>query len=593
VEKEATRSELLLGNGAIARGLLEAGAEVITAYPGTPSTEILAEVFRLRDRLDLDVTAQWSVNEKVAFDIALAAAWSGKRAATAMKQVGLNVASDSLLSAAYTGVVGGFVVIACDDPGPYSSQTEQDSRLFALFAKVPVLDPVSPRDAKEMIAHAFEISERHRVPVIVRPTTRICHARQPITCGPINRENRSANFEKNPGRWAATPRFRFQLHGEVNEKLEAIRSEFEASPFNPWDGDDGGAPLGIIAGGQAWATVRDVLEEESRSVPVLRIGTPFPLPLQLVERFLARHERVLILEEPDFAIETQIPDRTRVQGRLSGHVPRQGELTPEVVAGLLGIPGTTAPPVAGSPPELCVACGHRAAFFAMRMALPKAIFCGDIGCYTLGLNQEALDTCLDMGASVTLAEGFFHAHHRDGKDRPVVAIIGDSTFFHSGMPALLNAVTSGARIIVVVLDNGVVAMTGAQSTPADSGAEIETIARALGVRFIETIDPYEVDALKALLKKAQKYTQQPDGGVALVVARRPCALHSPPTERVPVTVVEELCTACDICIRFFGCQPLRKDPATGKVYIDEDRCIDCAMCIPSCPHHAIVPVETE
>ncbi|MHC4135589.1 MAG: thiamine pyrophosphate-dependent enzyme, partial [Planctomycetota bacterium] len=496
------------------------------------------------------------------------------------------------LSAAYTGVVGGFVVIACDDPGPYSSQTEQDSRLFALFAKVPVLDPVSPRDAKEMVAAAFELSERHKVPVIVRPTTRICHARQPVVCGPIDREPRRASFSRDPGRWAATPRFRFQLHGEVNRKLEAIRSEFETSPFNPWDGDDTGGPLGILAAGHAWATVRDVLEEEGKSVPVLRIGTPFPLPLQLVERFLARHERVLILEEPDFAIETQIPDRTRVSGRLSGHVPRQGELTPEVVAGLLGIAGTTAPPVPGSPPELCVACGHRAAFFAMRMALPKAIFCGDIGCYTLGLNQDALDTCLDMGASVTLAEGFFHAHRRDGKDRPVVAIIGDSTFFHAGMPALLNAVTNDARIIVVVLDNGVVAMTGAQPTPAEQGAQIETIARALGVRFIETIDPYEVDALKALLKKAQAYTQQPDGGVALVVARRPCALHSPPTERVPVTVVEELCTACDVCLKFFGCQPLRKDPETGKVFIDEDRCIDCAMCIPSCPHHAIVPAET-
>jgi len=587
------RSELMLGNGAIARGLLEAGAEVITAYPGTPSTEILAEVFRLRDRLDLDVTAQWSVNEKVAFDIALAAAWSGKRAATAMKQVGLNVASDSLLSAAYTGVVGGFVVIACDDPGPHSSQTEQDSRLFALFAKVPVLDPVSPRDAKEMVAAAFELSERHRVPVIVRPTTRICHARQPVVCGPIHREPRRANFEKDPGRWAATPRFRLKLHGEVNEKLEAIRKEFETSPFNPTDGGDAGGPLGIIAAGQAWATVRDVLEEEGKSVPVLRIGTPFPLPLGLVEDFLARHERVLILEEPDFAIETQIPDRAKVEGRLSGHIPGHGELTPEVVADLLGVAGTTAPPVPGSPPELCVACGHRAAFFAMRMALPKAIFCGDIGCYTLGLNQDALDTCLDMGASVTLAEGFHHAHHRDGKDRPIVAIIGDSTFFHAGMPALLNAVTNDARIIVVVLDNGVVAMTGAQPTPADSGAQIETIAHALGVRFIETIDPYEVDALKGLLKKAQAYTRQPDGGPALVVARRPCALHSPPSEHVPVTVVEELCTACDICLDFFGCQPLRKDPETGKVFIDSDRCIDCAMCIPSCPHHAIVPVETE
>ncbi|MHC4549396.1 MAG: thiamine pyrophosphate-dependent enzyme [Planctomycetota bacterium] len=587
------RAELLLGNGAIARGLLEAGAEVVTAYPGTPSTEILEEVFRLRDRLGLDVTAQWSVNEKVAFDVALAAAWSGKRAATAMKQVGLNVASDSLLSAAYTGIVGGFVVIACDDPGPYSSQTEQDSRLFALFAKVPVLDPVSPRDAKEMVLAAFELSERHRVPVLLRPTTRICHARQAIVCGPVDPTPRRARFVRDPGRWAATPRFRLELHREVNEKLEAIRAEFERSPLNAGDDGEGTGPLGIIAAGHAWATVRDVLAEEEQSIPVLRIGTPFPLPLERVERFIARHDRVLVLEEPDFAIETQIPDRTRVQGRLSGHVPAQGELTPEVVAGLLGLAGPETPPVPGAPPQLCAACGHRAAFFAMRMALPKAIFCGDIGCYTLGLNQEALDTCLDMGASITLAEGFFHAHRRDGKDVPVVAVIGDSTFFHAGMPGLLNAITSDARIIVVVLDNEVVAMTGAQPTPARQGAAIETIAGALGVRFVETIDPYEIDALKALLKQAHAFTRRPDGGVALVVARRPCALHHPPTEHQPVYVDPALCTGCDICLRFFGCQPLRKDPESGKVFIDESRCIDCAMCIPSCPHHAILPRETE
>ena len=593
IDRHAHRSELLLGNGAIARGLLESGAEVITAYPGTPSTGILEGVLRLRDRFGLEITAQWSVNEKVAFDVALAAAWSGKRAATAMKQVGLNVASDSLMSAAYTGVVGGFVVIVSDDPGPHSSQTEQDSRLFGLFAKVPVLDPVSPRDAREMVRAAFELSERHRVPVILRPTTRVCHARQPVACGPIEITPRPASFAKDPGRWAATPRFRFQLHREVNERLASIRGEFEESPFNVEEGGDHAASLGIIAAGHAWATVRDLLDEEGLSIPVLRIGTPFPLPLGRVERFVARCERVLILEEPDFAIEIQIPDRRKVEGRLSGHVPGQGELTPEVVAGLLGFSVTDSPAPPGTRPELCVACGHRSAFFAMRMALPKAIFCGDIGCYTLGLNQEALDTCLDMGASITLAEGFHLAHRGAKRDVPVVAVIGDSTFFHSGMTGLLNAVASGARLVVVVLDNGVVAMTGAQPTPAESGARIETIARALGVRFVETVDPYEVDDLKALLRKAHAHTRAPDGGVALVVARRPCALYEPPRENLPVYIDADLCTGCDICLRFFGCRPLTKDPASGKVSIDTDWCIDCGMCIPSCPHHAILPVDEE
>jgi len=581
------KRELLLGNGAIARGLLEAGVEVVTAYPGTPSTEIMEELLRLRESHGLKVTAQWSVNEKVAFDVALAAAWSGKRAAVSMKQVGLNVASDSLMSAAYTGVVGGFVVIVCDDPGPYSSQTEQDTRLFALFAKVAVLDPSSPREAREMVHAAFALSERYGVPVLLRPTTRVCHARQPMLCREIDAAPRRARFKKDPARWAATPRFRNLLHGELNTKLESIRAEFEDSVLNGGDEDGATAPLGIIAAGQAWATVRDVMEEEGVELPVLKIGTPYPLPLQRVERFLARHEQVLVLEEPDCAIETQIPDRRRVRGRLSGHVPAHGELTPDVVAKLLGVAVTEVPAVPGSPPELCIACGHRAAFLAMRMALPKAIFCGDIGCYTLGLNQEALDTCLDMGASITLAEGFFHAHRLDGNDVEILAVIGDSTFFHSGT-GLLNAVTTGARFVVVVLDNGVIAMTGAQATPADAGASIEAIAGVLGVKFVETIDPYEVDELKALLKRAHAFTRSDDGGMALVVARRPCALYEPPTENAPVMVDADLCTACDICLRFFGCQPLVKDPGTGKVFIDTERCIDCAMCIASCPHHAIV-----
>ena len=295
-------SVLLLGNGAIARGLLESGCEVATAYPGTPSTEILEETIEQAAAAGIDITTEWSVNEKVAFDIALAAAMTGKRSATAMKQVGLNVASDSLLSAAYTGVVGGFLVVSCDDPGPHSSQTEQDSRLFALFAKVPVLDPSSPREAREMTAAAFALSERHRIPVLLRPTTAVCHARQPIELRAAEKLLRPAKFVRDPGRWAATPRFRLQLHRELNDKIEALRREFETSPFNGEDPGEG--RLGILAGGIAWAVARDILAEEGWQVPLLKIGTPHPLPLGLAMRFVARHERVLVLEEPDYAIES-------------------------------------------------------------------------------------------------------------------------------------------------------------------------------------------------------------------------------------------------------------------------------------------------
>ncbi|KAF0240249.1 MAG: indolepyruvate ferredoxin oxidoreductase subunit [Planctomycetota bacterium] len=584
--------EVLLGNGAIARGLIEAGCEVATAYPGTPSTEILEEIERQRDVLGIALSTEWSVNEKIAFDVALAASMCGKRAAVAMKQVGLNVASDSLLSAAYTGCLGGFVVVVADDPGPHSSQTEQDTRLFAGFAKVPVLDPSTPREARAMAMAAMELSERRRIPVLLRPTTRVCHSRQAVEAGPPDRRPRPAKFSKDPERWAATPRFRLPLHGELNAKLEAIRAEFESSPFNVEECRPG--PVGIIAGGCAAAAVRDVLTEEELDIPVLRIGTPYPLPLGLVIRFIDRHDRVLVIEEPDAAIEMQIPDRRKVHGRLTGHVPGHGELTPEIVASLLGCPAAPpAPPSAPLPPRLCPGCGHRSVFYELRLAMPGAIFAGDIGCYTLGTNQRAIDTCLDMGASITMATGFWRAHHLDGRDVPIVAIIGDSTFFHSGIPALLNAVAARARFVCVVSDNGIVAMTGAQPTPAEAGAKIEEICSAVGVKWVRTMDPYDVEGGIALLKEARAWTKTPEGGIAVVVARRPCALHQPPEIRTPVEIDSGLCDGCDYCLKMCECPGLVKDRASGKVVIDHTKCIDCGQCVYMCPSDAILPLKKE
>lgn len=593
--------EFLLGNEAIALGLVEAGCEVVTAYPGTPSTEVLEGLIRLNRRDGLGLYTEWSVNEKVAFDVAFAAAMVGRRAATVMKQVGLNVASDSLLSAAYTGVVGGLVVVSCDDPGPYSSQTEQDSRLFAIFAKVPVLDPATPREARTLARQAVELSERHRLPVLLRPTIRVCHARQAVDAGPVEPGRRPARFVRDPSRWAATPTFRLKLHQELNDKLEAVRREFEAFPGNAVE--EGEGDLGIIACGAAWGVVTDALGEMGAHPPVLKLATAFPAPLGLVGRFLSRCRRVLVLEEPDAAVEIQIPDRRKVLGRFTGDVPGAGELSADLVADLLGrhlgkpVPAPPSAVASANRPRLCPGCGHRAAFYAIRKAFPSAIYPSDIGCYTLGINQKAVDTVLDMGASISLATGFWHALGRDGSPPPIVATIGDSTFFHSGQAALLNAHVTGARFILVILDNGVVAMTGFQPTPA-SGirgdgkgapvADIRRIVEGIGIRFVETIDPFDVPGTRALLKRAGEHARAPDGGVAVVIARRACALQAPPLPRIPVEILPDLCNGCDHCLKFCECPGLVKEAGTGKVRIDHAVCNDCGVCIHTCPTEAIV-----
>ncbi|HDD24043.1 MAG TPA: indolepyruvate oxidoreductase, partial [Chloroflexi bacterium] len=304
--------EVVLGNEAIALGLVEQGCRIVTAYPGTPSSEILAGVIKYKKRFARRVYTEWSVNEKVAFEIALAASWTGLRAAVAMKQVGLNVAADPLFSAAYLGVKGGLVVIPADDPGPYSSQTEQDSRLMALSAKVPVFDPATPAEARAMVAPAFALSERFGLPVILRPTTRLCHARQslaldetqPDTAIPV------VKFRKDPPRWAATPRMRYQLHVALNDKLRQVEAEFVRSPLNYVVDEGTSDRIGVIASGVAFHTARQAILELGVSVPLLKIGTPYPLPQELVGRFMAGLRTVVVLEEPDACIELQLPDRS-------------------------------------------------------------------------------------------------------------------------------------------------------------------------------------------------------------------------------------------------------------------------------------------
>lgn len=613
--------KVVLGNEAIARGLVEAGVNVVTGYPGTPSSEIIPGVIAWKKQLALNTYIEWSVNEKVALEVALAASWAGKRAAVTMKQVGLNVASDPLLSAAYTGVVGGFVLIVCDDPGPYSSQTEQDTRLFALFAKVPVLDPATPRQAKEMVHAAFQLSEKFRVPVIVRSSLRVSHARQNISLDAVDTTKRAANFKKDTARWAATPRYRLLLHKELNEKLAKIENEFETSSFNvdfktrnsKSEIENQKFSVGIIGAGVPFATAQELLNEFGVEIPLLQIGTVYPLPQKRAKDFIAQCERVLILEEPDAAVEIQVDDRSNVLGRLDGTIPNAGELSPDVLqpilarllqeAGLIQEkPETTAPawgatlknlPLPMRGPRLCPGCGHRSAFYVIRRTFPGAFYASDIGCYTLGTNLRAVDTCLDMGAAITMASGMYQAYRQDAKQKAIVATIGDSTFIHSGVTGLANAVHTGARFVLVILDNATTAMTGFQPTADQTrladGTEgtrvgIPDLVRACGIKFLRQADPYAQEEFEKILKEAESFSQATDGGIAVIVAERPCVLNDrTPIDAHPIRVeVTDECDGCKYCLVAFECPALVMNVKTNKVEINYQTCVDCGQCIDAC-----------
>lgn len=613
---------VLLGNAAIARGLVEAGCHVVTSYPGTPSSEIVPAVVAFKDELGLDTYIEWSANEKVAYDNALAASVAGKRAAVAMKQVGLNVASDSLMSSAYTGVKGGLVIISCDDPGPHSSQTEQDSRFFAWFAKVPAYDPSSPQEAKEMVKDAFELSEEFQIPVILRPAIRVCHAKQSVKFSEVKVLDRPADFVKDPDRWAATPRYRFLLHKRLNDALKGIREKFEdASTWNYETFGFDKAKLGIVTCSVSFATCSEILAELGlkQVVPLLKIGTPHPLPQRRVADFIERCERVLVVEETDAVIESQIVNKSKILGRLTGHVPSEGELLPEVIHSILGevlaelglanlkeerdlklgelVEGLQIPV---RRPTLCAGCPERPAFFAIRKVFPKGIYTSDIGCYTLGLNLGAVDTVIDMGAGITMASGFYQAYHLDGKGPPIVATIGDSTFYHAGTASLLSAVYNDARFILVIFDNGTTAMTGMQPTPGlgvrADGSEgkkvpLPELVKGCGVEWIRVVDPYNIDEFIQSLKEASRHTKGENGGIAVIIARHPCIIGYPEVLREsPVRVaITDRCNGCGYCIDYFECPALRLLDGEKIVEIDRRLCSDCGVCVHVCARGAIVP----
>ena len=597
--------ELIMGNEAIGCGLIEAGCQVASAYPGTPSTEILQSVINRVGEAVNPMHVEWSVNEKVAFEVALAASYTGKRSAAVMKQVGLNVAADPFMRTAYLGVVGGMVTIVADDPGPHSSQNEQDTRLFCLQGRVPVLDPSSPAEAKEMVGPAFELSEKYQMNIVLRPTTRVCHSRQNVSLQGAEKRDHPSHFEANPGRWCATPAFLPGLHRTLNSNLEKIAGEPDWQP-RMIGGDGSHAGIALVASGIVYAHLVDLLEELELTgvVDLFQVVMPYPLNPDFIKKLHADYERILVLEETYPVIELQLAHPGAV-GKQSGAVPREGEVTPDVLHTVLANFLDLEPPEEigvggrGQRPSLCPGCPHRAAFYSIKKCFPKGIFPSDIGCYTLGMNLGAVHTVHCMGACISQGAGFYQAYKLDGKEPPTIVVsIGDSTFFHAGIPGLINAVLQQARIIVVILDNSTTAMTGGQPVPhlgvtATGGktkaVAIEPLVKAAGVDFLEICDPYETSRFENILKKADEYIRSDTGGVAVVISRRPCVMDPlVKKKRKPALVaISEDCIGCRTCVDELECPALSIDEENQVAVVDEDRCIGCGICIDVCPAQAI------
>lgn len=607
--------QVMLGNEAIARGLLESGCTFSYAYPGTPSSEILPAFLKQAADAKIEVHGHWSVNEKIALESAFTTAITGMRAAAIMKQVGLNVAADAFLSTAYLGVTGGLVVISADDPGPNSSQTEQDSRMFAMFAKVPVFDPATPEEAAYFTGLALELSEEIGLPVLLRPTATLCHARQNIDLKEISTIERQPEFVRQPQRWAATPKHRFMLHKKLNQTLLELAADPRFDFAADIDLNQKRTPYAIVASGCSWSLTADLLKELpadlSGQFTLFKVDLPYPLHREAQANLLNNYDKILVIEESMPVIEYQLGDRTRVCGRTDGTIPDAGALTPDIIAEALAQftqnrqlakadTEIAIPP--GKRPSLCPGCPHRSSFYALKKALPKGIYAGDIGCYTLGINLGAIDTCLCMGASISQAGAFYQTFAKSGDTiPPIAAIIGDSTFYHSGIPALINARWEGSRFVLLLLDNSTTAMTGNQPTPAAGvradgtqgpALKLETLIKGCGIEKIAVIDPYNQEEMIAVLKEALEYTRSPAGGIAAVIARRGCLMI--PAERrrltrLTVIISETECTGCGYCLKAFECPALilRDNDAEGRVIIDPIICTGCGQCVAVCPQGAI------
>ncbi|MDO5560205.1 MAG: indolepyruvate ferredoxin oxidoreductase subunit alpha [Oscillospiraceae bacterium] len=589
--------EILLGNGAIALGAVAAGVNLVSGYPGTPSTEVLQTVAKYNK--DGKIYVEWSTNEKAAMEVAAGASYSGARTMVTMKQVGLNVASDPLMCLSYIGIKGGMVVLVADDPGPISSQTEQDTRHFGEYANIPVLDPSSPEEAYEMTKYAFELSEHIGMPVIMRPTTKVCHASAAIELDePAVHEY--DGFTKDP-RWVIFPPLSYKRHIEIEKQQPVISGIFDEIRYNSITGT---SKTGIAAGGVTAAIAMDVIRSlgVEDKVSFLKVGAVFPAPKGLYKKFLSMTDRILVLEELDPVIETGLTyakaenaiTDVAITGKLDFRINPAGELKFDLVRKYiceylsLDYTDNSCKPMElpARPPVLCAGCPHRASFYAVKKAMKnrKSVFCGDIGCYTLGNAKplDMVDTCLCMGAGITAAQGI----KRTNPDTNAFAFIGDSTFFASGMTGLANAVYNNTNINVIILDNSTTAMTGHQPHPGTGRTMMETqsaridpvkVAKALNAGFVEEADPYDLDKAIETVRAAAEYD-----GVSVVVFRAPCIAVSKPSG----LYITENCTGCMHCINEIGCPAMYIEDS--KVKINDTLCFGCGLCAQICPGKKII-----
>ena len=583
-----TQTELLSGNEAIARGAYEAGVTVATGYPGTPSTEILEAIAAFKP----DIYSEWSPNEKVALEVAVGASFTGARSIVTMKHVGLNVAADPLMTFACIGAVGGLVICVADDPGMHSSQNEQDSRHYARFAKIPIFEPSDSGEARDFTALALSVSEQFQTPVILRTTTRISHSRSLVALRERAQPAKRAGFVKNPPRYVPIPVWARAMRRTVEERLPKLSSAACGSPANRIEMRDPG--LGIITSSVAYQYVRDIWPEAS----VLKLGWAYPFPDELIRRFASQVKKILVVEELDDFLEEHIKALgIACDGR--NFIPGLGELSPTVMraarAKYEGRPPIAAPSRAQTqdlplrPPVLCPSCPHRGIFYAL--AQFDVVVTGDIGCYSLGVLPplNRMDTILCRGAGVSMTQGF----EKGGEPKRVVGIVGDSTFFHSGMTGLLNIVYNGGSAVIIVVDNRTTAMTGHQPNPGSGqtlmgegapAASIEAIATACGVKRVITVNPYELQQTIQTLKESLE-AKEP----TVIVSRAACPLDEGKPVGEALAINTDQCQQCYECLSL-GCPALERDEAHG-LRINDLLCGGCKMCQQICPVEAISTKE--